>query len=178
MVHPEDIVLDPRVLLAACNIEKDHNIADFGCGPGIFSIPMAQMATDGTVYCFDVLSSALEAVNSRAQIIGLGNIVTRRSNLEKQNGSGLNDKEVDHVVMRKILLQNEDRSALFTESYRVLEKGGNLLVVGWGDDAVQGFGMEERVPAEDVQRYAREAGFSNEKKLDAGKYHYAFVFIK
>lgn len=178
MMHPEDIVLDPNTLLAECNIEKDHDIADFGCGPGIFSIPMAQIAKDGTVYCFDVLPSALEAVNSRAQIIGLNNIVTKRSNLEKENGSGLESSAVDHVIMRKILLQNENRPALFAESYRILENGGNLLVVGWADDAVQGFGMEEKVPAEDVQKYAQDAGFSDEKKLDAGKYHYAFVFVK
>ncbi|PID52051.1 MAG: hypothetical protein CR972_04065 [Candidatus Moraniibacteriota bacterium] len=178
MEHPEDIVLDPNTLLAECNIEKDHNIADFGCGPGIFSIPMAQIVVDGTVYCFDVLSSALEAVNSRAQIIGLRNIVTKRSNLEKVNGSGLEDSAVNHVIMRKILLQNQDRPALFAESYRVLNGGGNLLVVGWTEDAVQGFGMEERVSAEEVQKYAMEAGFADEKKLDAGRYHYAFVFVK
>ncbi len=178
MVHPEDIVLDPKILLAECGIAKDHNIADFGCGPGIFSIPMAQIVTDGTVYCFDVLPSALEAVNSRAQIIGLNNIVTRRSNLEKTRGSGLEDASVHHVIMRKILLQNEDLPALFAESYRVLNNGGNLLVVGWSDNAVQGFGMEERVAAEDVQGYAKKAGFSGEKKIDAGQYHYAFVFDK
>jgi ubiquinone/menaquinone biosynthesis C-methylase UbiE len=178
MVHPEDVVLDPKKILTACDISKEHNIADFGCGPGIFSIPVAELASDGTVYCFDVLPSALEAVNSRAQIIGLNNIVTRRANLEKEKGTGLDDAQVSHVIMRKILLQNENRSALFSEAFRVLSAGGNLLVIGWAEDAVQGFGMENRLAAEEVERMAEESGFSDKKKVDAGKYHYAFVFMK
>jgi hypothetical protein len=80
--------------------------------------------------------------------------------------------------MRKILLQNENRSALFSEAFRVLSAGGNLLVIGWAEDAVQGFGMENRLAAEEVERMAEESGFSDKKKVDAGKYHYAFVFMK
>lgn len=177
MMHAEDIVLEPEKLLTECNIGDDHNVADFGCGPGIFSIPIAQM-TEGTVYCFDVLESALEAVNSRAQIIGLNNIVTERLNLEKENGSGLDEGAVGHVIMRKILLQNENKAALFAESFRILSVGGNLLVVGWGVDAVQGFGMEKKLAPEEVEKLAEEAGFTQKKSIDAGKYHYAFIFTK
>lgn len=177
-MHPEDIVLEPKTLLAECHIAKDHNIADFGCGPGIFSIPSAQITTDGIVYCFDVLESALEAVNSRAKMIGLDNIVTKRSNLEKVNGSGLDDGSVHHVIMRKILLQNNDRKALFAEAFRVLSTGGNLLIVGWGENAIQGFGMEIKMAPEEVEQFAQEVGFRDKKQIDAGKYHYAYIFIK
>ncbi len=178
MIHPEDIVLDPQALIHACHIEKDHDVADFGCGPGIFSIPLAQVASEGTVYCFDVLSSALEAVKSRAQIIGLNNIVTKRSNLEKEGGSGLANNSVNHVIMRKILLQNDDKLALFRESHRVLDHNGTLLVVGWRENAEKSFGMEKRVSADDVQLYAQKSGFRDYRELNAGVYHYAFVFTK
>lgn len=176
-MHAEDLVLDPEKLLKECNIMVMDNVADFGCGPGIFSIPLARM-TKGTVFCFDVMESALEAVKNRAQVMGLHNIVTRRSNLEKVNGSGLDEGSVSHVVMRKILLQNEDKPALFEESRRVLKIGGNLLVVGWGEDVIKGFGMEKRLPGEEVVALADQAGFSHTLELDAGKYHYAFVFTK
>ena len=55
----DEAILEPEKLLKACDISGKHNVADFGCGPGIFSIPIAQM-TEGTVYCFDVLESALD----------------------------------------------------------------------------------------------------------------------
>ena len=173
----DDAILDPEKLLKACDIKNEHDVADFGCGPGIFSIPIARM-TEGTVYCFDVLESALEAVKSRAQIIGLSNIVTRRVNLEKDGGSGLDSDSVNHVIMRKILLQNEDREALFREANRILSNDGKLLVVGWTDAAVKGFGTEDRLDEDSVKQFAQTTGFSNHEALDAGKYHYAFIFIK
>ncbi len=176
-MHAEDLVLDPDKLLKECNIMEADNVADFGCGPGIFSIPLARL-TKGTVFCFDVMESALEAVKNRAQVMGLHNIVTRRSNLEKLNGSGLDDGFISHVVMRKILLQNEDRITLFAESYRVLKPGGNLLVVGWGEDVIKGFGMEKRIPAAEVVALADQTGFSHTLELDAGHYHYAYIFTK
>ena len=171
----DEAILNPEKLLAECDIQKEHNVADFGCGPGIFSIPIAQM-TEGTVYCFDILESALEAVNSRAQIVGLNNIVTRRVNLEKVRGSGLEDNSVNHVIMRKILLQNENKKALFIEARRVLDDDGKLLVVGWSKKAILGFGANIRLSKEEVLRLANEGGFNNHRELEAGEYHYAFIF--
>jgi len=173
----DDAILEPEKLLKACNIGDEHNVADFGCGPGIFSIPIARM-TEGTVYCFDVLESALEAVNSRAQIIGLSNIVTRRVNLEKKGGSGLDDESINHVIMRKILLQNDDKDVLFGEANRILSSDGKLLIVGWTEVAVKGFGIENRIDEDNVKQFAKDAGFNTHEALNAGQYHYAFIFTK
>ncbi len=176
-MHAEELVLEPEKILAKCNIKDIEDIADFGCGPGIFTIPLARM-TDGTIYCFDVLESALDAVKNRAHVMGLRNIVTKRSNLEKLNGSGLQDNSVQHVIMRKILLQNDNKNILFAESHRVLTVGGNLLVVGWSTDAIHGFGLEKRLLPEEVVALADQAGFSHTLEIEAGRYHYAFVFTK
>ena len=173
----DEAILEPEKLLVACDIKDKDDVADFGCGPGIFSIPIARM-TEGTVYCFDVLESALEAVKSRAQIMGLNNIIVKRVNLEKPGGSGLEDNSVNHVIMRKILLQNEDRKSLFAEAQRILTSGGKLLVVGLNDKAAQGFGSQAKLDKETVEQLANEAGFTRSKELDAGEYHYAFIFIK
>lgn len=172
-----ELILEPEKLLEACGIGGKQHVADFGCGPGIFSIPIARM-TEGTVYCFDVLESALEAVTSRAQVMGLGNLVTRRVNLEKEKGSELKDGAIDHVIMRKILLQNEDKDALFREARRVLKEDGKLLIVGWSEKAIQGFGTNEKLSKETVKEIALRTGFDNPQELDAGEYHYALIFTK
>ncbi len=172
-----EAILEPEKLLTVCDIKKDDDVADFGCGPGIFSIPIARM-TEGTVYCFDVLESALEAVNSRAQTGGLNNIVTRRVNLEKIGGSGLDDGAMEHVIMRKILLQNNDKEVLFSEACRVLTGNGKLLVVGWDKEVIAGFGTSERLDKESVQEFATKGGFMGAQEIDAGEYHYAFIFTK
>ncbi len=177
MSHPEDLVMDPATILQQCHIPSTADVADFGCGPGIFSIPLAQI-TSGTVYCFDVLESALEAVKNRAYIMGINNIVTQRSNLEKLHGSGLKDGAVAHIVMRKILVQNDDKPTLFAEAFRVLQEKGVLLVVGWNDQAVTGFDILARLAPEKVVALAQETGFTDIAPIDAGKYHYAYAFTK
>lgn len=176
-MQPQDLVLDPEKILKQCNISTVADVADFGCGPGIFSIPLARM-TSGTVFCFDVLESALEAVKNRAYVMGLTNIVTHRSNLEKMNGSGLGDASVSHVVMRKILLQNDDKNVLFEESHRVLVTGGTLLIVGWTGEVAKGFGAEESMSPDQIVALADQTGFSRSDEIDAGKYHFAYVFTK
>jgi ubiquinone/menaquinone biosynthesis C-methylase UbiE len=170
-------ILDPEKLLQACDIKNKEDVADFGCGPGIFSIPIARM-TEGTVYCFDVLESALEAVNSRAQIMGINNIVTRHTNLEKIGGSGLEDGVIEHVIMRKILLQNNNKEVLFAEAYRILASNGKLLIVGWDENVIKGFGTNDRLSKKEIEEFAAKTGFINTIELDAGDYHYAFIFIK
>ncbi len=169
--------MDPATILHQCHIPSTADVADFGCGPGIFSIPLAQITT-GTVYCFDVLESALEAVKNRAYIMGINNIVTQRSNLEKLHGSGLKDGAVAHIVMRKILVQNDDKSTLFAEAFRALQDKGTLLVVGWNEHAVEGFDILARLAPEKVVTLAQEAGFTDIAPIDAGTYHYAYAFTK
>jgi ubiquinone/menaquinone biosynthesis C-methylase UbiE len=173
----DEAILNPEKLLKACEINSNYDVADFGCGPGIFSIPIARM-TEGNVYCFDVMESALEAVNSRAQIMGLNNIVTARVNLEKENGSKLETDSVNFVLMRKILLQNENKEALFVEARRILKDEGKLLVVGWSEKAIAGFGTGAKLPKENVIEIGHKTGFENVEEIDAGQYHYALIFTK
>lgn len=169
--------MDPMKILHQGGVPSTADVADFGCGPGIFSIPLAQM-TSGTVYCFDVLESALEAVKNRAYIMGINNIVTHRSNLEQLHGSGLKDNAVAYIVMRKILVQNDNKPVLFAEAFRILENGGKLLVVGWNERAIEGFDVLKRLSPQRVVELASETGFAQTTSVDAGKYHYAYVFTK
>jgi hypothetical protein len=80
--------------------------------------------------------------------------------------------------MRKILLQNNNKEILFAETYRILVDNGKLLVVGWSDDAIKGFGTEDKLSKESVKEFAAKVGFVDFKELEAGQYHYAFIFTK
>lgn len=176
-MREHDPILNPEKLLVALGIGKQDVIADFGCGPGIFSVPAAQM-TEGTVYCFDVLSSALDAVTSKARLYNISNITVKRANLERQGGSGLHDTSVNYVIMRKILLQNKQRDMLFAEAYRILRHGGTLLVVGWTENATIGPDASQRLPLDMIESLAKEAGFRQGKTMPTDDAHYAVAFVK
>lgn len=172
--------LDPEAILKQCEIPAGCVAADFGCGSGYFSLPLAKAVGEGgKVISFDVLPQALESVSSKAKNMGLSNVVTKRANLEKEGGSKLDNEEMDFVVMKDVLFQNKNKEIVLGEAYRVLRAGGIALVVEWNDQCL-GIGPEAelRLPEHEVKKNAEEKGFKLDKEIDAGKFHYAFLLKK
>ena len=80
--------IDPDAIIAQLDIQVGSVAADFGCGPGYFSIPFAKaIGEDGKIYVLDVLPQVLETVIGKAKNSGLTNVIAKRVNLEKENGS-------------------------------------------------------------------------------------------
>lgn len=168
------------VLQQIGEISPGVTVADFGCGSGYFSFAFAKLAgQEGKVIALDILPSALEAVASRAKTLGLSNVFTKRANLERENGSGLEAESIDWAVLKDMLFQNHDKEVILKEVYRVLRPQGKLLVMEWkeGDASV---GPEEglRLAPEALVEMAQNIGFQVYREVQAGDFHYAFVFEK
>jgi len=171
---------DPSYLINQLEISPGSIAADFGCGAGFFSIPLAQtVGKNGTVYSLDILPTALEAVESKAKTLGIVNIITKRANLESEKGSGLPENSVDWVIMKDILFQNKNKEAILKEAYRILKPGGKSLIVEWSDKNLS-IGPQEnlRISFEMLIELIRQQKFSVEKAIDVGEFHYAVVVAK
>ena len=159
-------------------VEQGMKIADFGCGHGYFSLPLAKKVGDnGMVFALDVFSKALEAVSSRMRLEGVQNIETKRCNLEKEGGSGLLDESCDLVWMANLLFQTEEDEAVVREAKRVLKKGGRLVFIDWKPGVPLG-PQGKRIPQEEVRRLFEKEGFSFEKEFPTDNYHYGLIFKK
>lgn len=172
--------LDPQKILIQLDVAPGTVAADFGCGSGYFSISLAQIVgSDGKVFALDVMSQALESVESRAGIMSLQNIITKRANLEKEKGSGLEAESLDLVMLKDMLFQNKDKAVILDEAFRVLKTGGRILIVEWKKEPM-GVGPESdlRLGEAELQKMGEKAGFVFDKKIDAGNFHYAMVFKK
>lgn len=173
--------IDPKKIVSQIGLEKNSVVADFGCGSGYFTIPIAEMlGEEGMVYALDVLSSALESIESQKKIRGLSNITTKRVNLEKEGGSKLENESIDCVVMKDMLFQNKGKEIIIKEAMRVLKSGGKALVVEW-DEKEASFGPEKilKVEKDNLKNLITQAGFKIDKEInDAGDYHYGFVAVK
>jgi ubiquinone/menaquinone biosynthesis C-methylase UbiE len=172
--------IDPEKIIKQLNIGQGNVIADFGCGSGYFSLPLAQkVGDDGKVYCLDVLTQALETVASKAKIMGITTLETSRVNLEKLNGSKLPDGSVDWVIMKDMLFQNKNKEIILSEAKRVLRPGGKLLIVEWNDhSAAVGPESNVRVSQDEVLKLTEAQNMKKIQEIEAGDFHYSIVFAK
>ncbi len=172
--------IDPPSVIAQLELKSGSIVADFGCGTGYFSLALARaVGTEGTVYSLDILPQRLESVESQAKNFALTNIITRRANLEKEGGSKLPDKSVDWVVLKDILFLNKDKAAIFREAKRVLKDSGKILLIEWRPgDGSMGLDKSLRLSPDESVALAQKEGLGASKKIDAGHFHYGFIFIK
>jgi len=172
--------IDPNMIVSQLGLEKGITVADFGCGSGYFSLPVAEaIGSDGMLYALDVLPSALESVESRAKIMGLTNIIIKRVNLEKENGSKLEGNSLDWVILKDMLFQNSMKDVILAETYRVLKSGGRMLIVEWNEyDSSMGPEQGLRIKKEDMVTLIQTQKFSIEREVNAGNFHYALVVRK
>ena len=173
--------VDPKVVVDQLAISLGNQVADFGCGSGYFSFEFARRvgAEQGLVHALDVLPSALEAVASRAKTLGLTNVVTKRVNLENEQGSGLSPFSMDWIILKDVLLQNKKKDVMLREVARVLKPGGRALIMEWSpDEALVGPEKGLRVEPEELKKLIAVVGLSVEQELNVGGFHYGFVVKK
>lgn len=172
--------INPEAVVESIEIAPDNIVADFGCGSGFFSIAVAKkIGENGVVYSFDILPQSLESVASRAKAIGLTNIVTKRTNLEKKDGSRLPDKSCDWVILKDMLFQNKDKSAILKEAGRVLKDNGKILVIEWrADDNLIGPDIRVRISREALTEIIQSVGMGVLRQISVSDFHYGLILTK
>jgi len=170
--------LQPREIIKQLNIRKNSQIADFGCGAGYFTIPLARIIGEGMVYAFDVMEQALESVRSRARLEGLFNIETKRCNLEIPGASGLADNSVDLALLANVLFQSSKKADIIKEAKRILKKGGEAVIIDWQADKPMGPPKDLIVSPEAIKKIAQDAGLTLKEEFPVDVYHWGMIFVK
>ena len=171
--------VDPKKIIEVAEIKKGEKVADFGCGPGYFSLPAAEaVGEEGTVYAFDVLPSAIEALESHLKINNIDNIISKRVNLEKERGTGLEDDFLDWVIVKDVLFQNKNKQKILEEAKRVLKVGGKILIMEWNENVFIGPNKDSRISKDKLSKIIFDAGFIFKKEANAGDYHYIIIASK
>lgn len=172
--------IDPQMIVNQLDFQNGMRVADFGCGPGYFSVPIAEkIGAEGLVYALDILPQKLESVNGRAKNLGLTNIITQRANLEKENGSGLEAESADWVIMKDMLFQNRNKAQILEEARRILKPGAKALVVEWKPEAeTVGPSPELRISEAALVKISEQSHLKLSERIDAGNFHYGLVLVK
>lgn len=172
--------ISPQKVIDQIGLKKNMKVADFGCGHGYFTLPVARLVGgDGKVYAVDILTEALDAVRSSIKMAGISNVDTLRGNLEMVGGSGLPEGSVDLVLLHNVLFQSQKKPEIVREVKRVLKLGGTFALVDWRKD-ISSIGPPGgwRLSFDEAKNLAQEEGFVFNRVFDAGEYHFGLIFVK
>jgi ubiquinone/menaquinone biosynthesis C-methylase UbiE len=108
-------------------IEEGMTVLDFGCGPGFFSIDIAQMVGEsGRVIAADLQEGMLQKLRDKIKGTELENRITLHKC--EENKIGITDK-VDFVLAFYIVHEVVNKEGLFAEIETILKPNGQVLIV-------------------------------------------------
>ena len=115
-------MVDTFLILSLSDINLHSTVADIGCGPGFFTLPLAKYLVTGKLFALDIDEEMLEACRIRIAEARLGNVeILSCSEFEfpVENGS------LDGAFMAFVVQQSADKARLL-RAVREL-----LLPRGW-----------------------------------------------
>ena len=107
-------------------IDKGSIVLDYGCGPGSFTIPLAEIVgEEGIVYAADIQPMAIERVQRKAKLRKLSNI---RPILMNGYNTGIKEGMVNLIIFFDTYHHIQDKNALFEEFNRILDLNGKIYM--------------------------------------------------
>ena len=107
-------------------ITEGMTVLDLGSGAGFDCFLAAKKAgKTGKVIGVDMTEKMITRANENAKKYGFSNVEFRRGEIEKLP---IEDNSVDVVISNCVINLSPDKPKVFSEAYRVLRKGGRMLV--------------------------------------------------
>jgi ubiquinone/menaquinone biosynthesis C-methylase UbiE len=168
--------LDVYKLLRIFPILSHHTVADVGCGPGFFTIPMAKMVFDGKIYALDIQDEMLDAVRAEVAKVNLTNVDVVKSQEKKLP---LEDESIDGVVAAFVLQEATSPRTLLKEAMRCLKNHGWLVVLEWYKrEMEEGPPVSQRIDMDEMKELTAKAGFRVRETRDLNGKQYMVMARK
>jgi len=167
--------IGPKEVLEKLKPSEKMTAADFGCGSGGWTIPLAKLLAKGKVFAIDIQEEPLSALRAKANLEKVGNIEIMKEDVEK--GTSLAPEAADIVLITNLLCEAYDKHGLISEAKRVLKPGGKILIVDWvKDNPITP--CIEKVDFDNIKFFAKSQNLKIEKEFQAGDYHNALILVK
>lgn len=176
----EDRFLIPRKVIGLLNIRKGHKVADFGCGRGYFTFPMAEkVGESGKIYAYDEDPEIIELIQRRCEQDKVDNVKIELKDLDEEL-SEFNEMGLDLVLISNIYHQVEKRKQLLTNAFNILYERGWLFIVEWNHEKTSlGPPMKYRFSPAEVRKEFLAVGLEEVHHFEKlGVFHYGFLFQK
>jgi ubiquinone/menaquinone biosynthesis C-methylase UbiE len=118
-----DLRLPRMDILKEVGIKQGFHVLDYGCGPGSYIIPLAELVgKSGKIHALDIHPLAIQKVQDIASRKQLANVETILSDCK----TGLPDNSLDVVLLYDIFHDLSDPNGVLEELRRVLKANGVL----------------------------------------------------
>ena len=115
-----NLFMPPDEMLAEVEVKPGDHILDFGCGPGIFAVKLAERTgPSGTVHALDIHPTAISMVEQEARKRNLTQIRTILSDCS----TSLPDDSLDLIIFFDVFHALENPEEVLVELHRVLKPG-------------------------------------------------------
>jgi len=153
--------------LAELGIRECDVVLDFGCGPGTYALPLAQVVgPQGRVIALDRSAGQLEELKRRIT----GSPLRNRIDITRTDGdltlNGIEDGSLDAALLFDVLQHVEDWRPLIFSLRRSLAPGGLLLI------NPSGLSHPGRVDLDLLASILAEEGFTVERAVRDRVAHY------
>jgi ubiquinone/menaquinone biosynthesis C-methylase UbiE len=176
MLESEHRVESMQVGLAIRQLElpTDAWIGDLGCGPGTFSLPLAQACPDGVVLASDIEPAQLDRLRERLAQAEIDNVVPVLASYENPH---FPTGRLDLVLIVDTFHHIDNRPPYLRLLKCCLKPGGRLAVLEYkpGDLPV-GPPADHKLSAGQLERELTEAGWTEIQRFDSHPYHDFVIF--
>ena len=172
-------LIDPLTILERAAIHERMRVADFGCGSlGHIVFPAAhRVGPKGQVYAVDILRDALTLIERRAKTMGLKNVTTVWSDIDRYHATRIPEAALDGALLVNNLFSSKDRTALAKEMARLTKYRGRAVIVDWKPGRTPiGPAPSARVSPDDARQMMDIPEFRFIESFAAGPHHYGLVF--
>ena len=124
-------------LQTAADWRPGARVLDVGCGPGYPSLAAAAaVRPGGIVTAIDISTEMIAEASRRASALGLGNVRFVEMDAERLQ---FDPNSFDAVMNVYGLMFCPDPERAIAEAYRVMNTGGHIVVITWGEPATNPF---------------------------------------
>ncbi len=174
---------DPAKVLADMGVEPGMIVVDLGCGDGLFTVPLADIAK--RVYAIDIDPAVLDRARARVAVAGPTNcefVVADAMAVD-----AVVPEPVDYVFLANTFHGVPDQLGLARAVAALLKAKGQFGIINWHrrprEETVilgqpRGPTTEMRIEADEVASIVKPAGLLLNRTVELPPFHYGAVFQK
>jgi ubiquinone/menaquinone biosynthesis C-methylase UbiE len=121
----------PRKILKTLGVRRGMTVADLGCGPGFFTIPLASIVgRSGLVYAVDSHSTMLRHLRANIRKSGVRRGIIRIVEADVSR-TRIPPRSADIVLLIRLLHDIADKKAFLKEVRRICKPDGKVVDLDW-----------------------------------------------